>query len=122
MSQSISFGSTPIALIIDDDAVFRVTVGDYLEEAGFDVQEAEDGHSGLAAFEKLCPDIILLDVMMPDMDGFTLCKKLRDSSESNNVPILMITGNDDIESVRYYCRHEPVNQLWFNTYSIDHRR
>ncbi len=91
--------ATPIALIIDDDAVFRVTTLDYLEEAGFDAREAEDGLSGLTAFDKLDADIVLLDVMMPDMDGFTVSKKLRASPKGEHVPILMITGADDIESV-----------------------
>ncbi len=92
--------ATPTALIIDDDAVIRVTVEDYLEEAGFDVREAQDGASGLAAFEELIPDIVLLDVMMPDMDGFTVCEKLRVLPEGEHVPILMVTGSEDIESVR----------------------
>lgn len=100
MSTPITADRTPIALIIDDDVVIRVAVQDYLEEAGFDVREAQDGRSGLAAFEALKPDIVLLDVMMPDMNGFTVCEKLRASAAGEHVPILMVTGNEDIESVR----------------------
>ena len=60
---------------------------------------AEDGGSGIVAFEALTPDIVLLDVMMPDVSGFTVCEQLRASSAGAHVPILMITGNEDVDSV-----------------------
>ncbi len=53
----------------------------------------------LSIFENLQPDIILLDVVMPKMDGFETCKRLRQSPRGANVPIVMITGLDDLESI-----------------------
>ena len=87
------------ALIIDDDVVTRIALQDYLVEAGFDVCEAEDGRSGLVAFEESNPDIVLLDVSMPGIDGFETCRRLRAMEQGRHVPILMMTGHDDVESV-----------------------
>ena len=89
----------PSALVIDDDAVLRITIADYLEEAGFVVFEAEDGPAGLAAFTANRPDIVLPDVSMPQMDGLMVCRKLRTMPTGEHAPILMVTGNDDSESV-----------------------
>ena len=87
------------ALVIDDDIVMRIALQDYLSEAGFVVTEAADGLSGLAQFEKVNPDIVLLDVSMPGIDGFDTCRRLRATVSGRHVPILMMTGHDDVDSV-----------------------
>ena len=69
----------PIVVIIDDDAALRVIVREVLAQAGFAVEEAADGEQGLAVIESVLPDIVLLDVMMPKLDGFALCAQLRAS-------------------------------------------
>ena len=61
---------TPLALIVDDDAVNRLMARAALESAGWSVEEAENGREALAAFQQLHPDVVLLDIMMPEMDGF----------------------------------------------------
>ena len=86
-------------LMIDDDAVIRIATQQHLEGAGFEIHEAEDGLSGLVAFEEKQPDIVILDVNMPDMDGFTICTGIREIPAGKDVPILMITGEDDIEFI-----------------------
>ena len=87
------------ALVIDDDAVLRIAIEDCLDEAGFVVVEAEGGVAGLSAFRARLPDIVLLDVMMPDLDGFEVCTRLRATADGEHVPILMMTGNDDVASI-----------------------
>ena len=86
-------------LIVDDDAVTRVDVQDYLAEAGFEVHEAASGAAGLERFERLRPDFVLLDVRMPGMDGFAVCERLRGSAAGLHTLIVMLTGLDDAESV-----------------------
>lgn len=86
-------------LVIDDDIVTRAAIEDYLAEAGYDVIEAENGIEGLRAFELNTPDIVLLDVSMPGMDGYDVCRHLRNSPLGCHVPIVMMTGHDDAASV-----------------------
>ncbi len=89
----------PLVLIIDDDLTTQVLASRFLEKAGFRVLAATSGQEGLEVFEQSHPDIILLDVEMPEMDGFTVCKKLRAMHQGKNIPILMITALDDVESI-----------------------
>jgi diguanylate cyclase (GGDEF)-like protein len=70
-----------------------------MEREGLRIAEAEDGKECLAFFNRLCPDVILLDALMPVMDGFTTCARLRELPGGDNVPILLITGLRDEKSV-----------------------
>jgi DNA-binding response OmpR family regulator len=88
-----------LILIIDDDAGHRLIARKSLEQAGFMVEEAEDGKQGLLAVKKTRPDLVLLDVMMPKFDGYDVCVELRRDPESMNLPVLMVTALDDIESI-----------------------
>ena len=99
MSNGQPSNKCPTALVIDDDMAQRVMIREALEQAGFVVEEAEDGEQGMAAIERIRPDIVLLDVMMPVLDGFTVCRKLRRLPRFMELPVLMVTGLDDIESV-----------------------
>jgi diguanylate cyclase (GGDEF)-like protein/PAS domain S-box-containing protein len=77
----------------------RMLARETLEQAGFVVEEAGDGQAGLEAFEALSPDVVLLDVIMPVLDGFETCAALRALPHGARVPILMMTGLDDSESI-----------------------
>jgi CheY-like chemotaxis protein len=90
---------TPLALIVDDDAVNRLMARAALESAGWSVEEAENGREALAAFQQLHPDVVLLDIMMPEMDGFAACAALRTLPEGAHTPILIMTGLDDYGSI-----------------------
>jgi len=70
-----------------------------LEQSGFEVAEAEDGSKAVESFGSIRPDIVLMDVEMPNMDGFLACAALRRLPEGQDTPILMVTGHDDVESV-----------------------
>jgi signal transduction histidine kinase len=91
--------SYPLVLIIDDDKFMRMQLHCMLEAEGYQIIEATDGEEGLAACAQYAPDIILLDAMMPVMDGFTCCHQLRRLPESARIPVLMITSLEDQESV-----------------------
>ena len=91
--------NTPLALIVDDDAVNRLMARAALESSGWRVEEAENGREALAAFQQLHPDVVLLDIMMPEMDGFTACAALRKLPGGEHTPVLIMTGLDDYDSI-----------------------
>jgi two-component system, OmpR family, response regulator len=79
-------------LVIDDDAHIREVVSFALKKAGFQVETAGDGSSGLAAARSLMPDLVILDILMPELDGLAVCRELRTSSE---VPIIFLSSVDE---------------------------
>lgn len=79
-------------LVVDDDPHIRQIVRMALARAGFAISEAPDGLSGLEAFAQVKPDLVLLDVLMPELDGIEVCKRLRAISQ---VPILFLSSRDD---------------------------
>ncbi|MCL2424943.1 MAG: response regulator transcription factor [Oscillospiraceae bacterium] len=79
-------------LIIEDDGNIAELLRLYLEKDGFSVTIAEDGEAGLIAFEQSRPDLILLDIMLPLLDGWGVCKEIRKAS---NVPIIMLTAKGE---------------------------
>ncbi|HLW25007.1 MAG TPA: EAL domain-containing protein [Steroidobacteraceae bacterium] len=91
--------SSPSVLIIDDDPGARMLLGAALEMAGFRVSNAADGTSALTEFRSQPADCVILDVVMPGMNGFETCAALRAMPECRHVPILMQTSLDDMESV-----------------------
>jgi PAS domain S-box-containing protein len=89
-----------LILVVDDDAATRFMTRAALEQgAQHKVVEAEDGLPAITLFQQEQPDIILLDVMMPGMDGFTACMQLRQLPNGEHTPILMMTGLEDMESI-----------------------
>jgi DNA-binding response OmpR family regulator len=91
MSRASSNGSAGRVLVVEDDEGIREMLKYNLSSAGFTVQEASDGASGLRTARTARPDLILLDLMLPGMSGFDFCRALRKSSR---VPIIMITAKD----------------------------
>ena len=87
------------ALVADDDEGTRFLVRMALEDDGWVVEEAEDGLRACAAVEERRPDLVLLDVEMPELDGFETCARLRRLAGGAGLPIVMITGADDQASI-----------------------
>jgi DNA-binding response OmpR family regulator len=81
-----------LVLVVDDDIRMLRMIRRMLELEGFQVLVASSGEAALKIFEKETPDIVLLDIMMPDMDGYTVCQHIREFSQ---VPIIMVTARDD---------------------------
>ena len=86
-------------LIVDDDRAMRLLLRMAMEEEGYTVIEAKDGEQCLVEFVRHQPQVVLLDAVMPGMDGFTCCQQLRQRPEAQEVPVLMITVLDDSDSV-----------------------
>ncbi|MGB5963711.1 MAG: response regulator [Coleofasciculaceae cyanobacterium] len=92
----------PLVLIVDDDQFMRIQLRHAMEQSGYQVAQASDGDQAISIYLDRQPDIVLLDAMMPIMDGFACCQLLRNLGNSqlaSNLPILMITALEDQESV-----------------------
>jgi CheY-like chemotaxis protein len=92
-------GSTDI-LIVDDDVAGRTIMAKMLREKGWPVRQAGNGLEALALLEQRIPGLILLDLLMPEMDGITLLSRLRKSPQFHNVPVVVITSKDLTEAER----------------------
>ena len=90
----------PLIMVVDDDRSMRMLLNMAIEELDYQVTEAKNGEQCLAEYADRQPDLILLDAMMPDIDGFTCCQKIRSSPGGDRLPILMITALDDPESIQ----------------------
>jgi predicted signal transduction protein with EAL and GGDEF domain/FixJ family two-component response regulator len=91
--------SRGVVLVADDDPVMRLLMLEMLEGVNLDAIEAEDGAQAVKFARECAPDLILMDVEMPRMDGFAACRAIRDSENGATVPIVMVTGGDDLEAV-----------------------
>ncbi|WP_348697002.1 EAL domain-containing protein [Duganella fentianensis] len=88
-----------LVLVADDDPVMRMLMLEMLGQVGLDTAEAEDGAQALASFRRLQPDLVMLDVEMPVMDGLAVCRAIRQQEQHASVPIIMVTGADELASV-----------------------
>jgi len=82
-------------LVVDDESVLVETIAYNLEQAGYQVITAADGKSALQAAHRELPDLIILDIMLPEMDGLEVCRQLRRESSTATTPIMMLTAKDD---------------------------
>jgi DNA-binding response OmpR family regulator len=90
-------------LVVDDDPRLLHIVAMYLGIEGFDVATASNGEEGLREVDAHRPDLIILDIMMPGMDGIEACRRIRSNPETGDIPILMfsaLSGDDDVERAR----------------------
>jgi CheY-like chemotaxis protein len=87
-------------LIMDDDTSFRAGIREVLERSGYAVAEAADGPEGLAKVETFRPDVILLDVLMPNLDGCEVCQRLKANPPTAHIAVLFVTAVKD-EAVRH---------------------
>lgn len=90
----------PVVLIVDDEDYIREMLNLMLQLHGYQVEEAENGKDALNVIQTSKPDVIILDVMMPNMDGITLCKNLRQEPETANLPIIMLSGKTHLGAER----------------------
>ncbi len=89
----------PRVLLVDDDEVNLLLTAIALRERGFDITEATGGEDALRMMAEWSPDVIVLDAMMPELDGFDTCRRLREMPGFESTPVLMLTGLDDEASI-----------------------
>lgn len=90
---------TPKILIIDDEQDIVETLQFTLETDGYECYTAFDGEEGLRLAKELHPDLIILDVMMPKMNGFKICRLLKYDNSYKNIPIFMLTARSQVEDI-----------------------
>ena len=99
MNKPNSQPETPgVILIVDDAPENRLLIGAQLRSDGYQILEAEDGRKGIEMARQHDPDIIVLDVMMPDMNGFEVCRTVRADEQISAIPIIMVTALSNVES------------------------
>ncbi len=81
-------------LVVDDEPMVRDVLARYLTQDGFEVETAPDGEAGLAAFESARPDLVLLDLMLPRIDGFEVFRRMRESGSTS--PVIMLTARGEV--------------------------
>src|SRR5438445_4235112 len=86
-------------LIIDDAPANIQTLSTILKERGYDINIATDGRQGLELLERIRPDLILLDIMMPEMDGFETCQRIKASTAWREIPIVFLTAKTDTADI-----------------------
>ena len=97
-SDTQKYEERPIVVLADDDPSIRLMIRHVLESEDFDIVEASDGLEAIKAVEKHHPALILLDAVMPGIDGFTTCQQIKEKGHTD-IPVMMITGLDDDASV-----------------------
>ena len=107
-------------LIVDDDAMMRMLMHDALDNGYYEITESESGEDALQRIQAEPPDIVLLDVKMPGMDGFEVCTQIREKYDDNNISIVVVTGLDDSESIEKAFElgatafiNKPINPVTF---------
>jgi CheY-like chemotaxis protein len=106
-------------LIVEDDERMREMLRRTLEKGGWTVAEATNGRTGLLALEQNAPNLILLDLMMPEMDGFQFMQELRRSAVWRQIPVIVITSKDLTDEDRKRLNGEVTRILKKGAYSID---
>ncbi len=96
-------------LVVDDDPDLVETIGIMLESKGFEVGKAYDGVEAEEAIKTRCPDLMILDVMMPRKDGYQLCKELKQNSATKGIPIIMLTAVGDAVPTTAYTHREGMS-------------
>lgn len=120
--ENIKKGKYKIA-VIEDDEVMSKSISEELEDAGFEVIKALDGEEGLQLVFKEKPDLVLLDIVMPKMDGMTMLGKLRasesDPEYGHSVPVILLTNlNADDKIMREILRDEPAYYLVKSNWTV----
>jgi len=100
MTTSTEIRKEPLILIADDDPTHRMVLQEVLQQTGFRVLTAPNGQAALDIYNKVNPDVVLLDVDMPLVDGFEVCEAIRAEESVRQTPIFIVTGLEDDESVK----------------------
>jgi len=117
--KAINMSETKKILIVDDEAVLLNLLSSKLHQHGFNVVEARDGEEGLQKALEEHPDLILLDIIMPKMDGITVLKKLRQHDWGKAVPVIVLSNLNTAESVEKSLANGAYDYLVKIDYTLD---
>jgi two-component system sensor histidine kinase ChiS len=108
-------------LVVDDNEINLKLISKILELGGYQVATARSGRDALEMIRTRMPDLAILDVMMPDMDGYELCTSLRQPPIAAKIPIVMLTALND-ETERALAVKAGANDLWSKPFEMDEMR
>lgn len=103
--------SKPLILIIEDEGLLSRMYSKKLIKDGYDCEVAENGEEGLKVAKEKKPDLIICDIMMPKMDGITVLSKLKESSDTKEIPVIMLTNLSDEEYIEKALEMGAVSYL-----------
>ncbi len=95
----MSENTTKNLLVVDDERDYRELLAGLLREQGYQVRTAENGADGMKALAESVPDMLLLDLNLPDTDGYALCQRIRADRQFGRLPIIMITVQSEMQQV-----------------------
>lgn len=98
-------------LIIEDDKFIRDLIGQQLLKEGYDISEAIDGNEGLELLKKESPDLILLDIILPGMDGFSFLAQIKSEEKTKNIPVIILSNLGQKEDVEKGIKMGAVDYL-----------
>ncbi len=106
-------------LIVEDEMSIKKALAIKLEEAGFEVFESSDGKEGLEMALETKPDLVLLDIIMPKMDGLTLLKHLRADKKGRNIPVIVLSNLNDEEKIEESIKNNIFDYLIKTDWKIE---
>lgn len=106
-------------LFIEDEEALQKSLAKALEIEGYTVISAYDGRAGIDTALKEGPDLILLDLILPQIDGFEVLKKLKTTAETKNIPVIILTNLEQVQSVEKIIEYGPLNYLVKANYTLD---
>lgn len=106
-------------LVVEDDTALRRILQDKLTTENFSVLTAADGEAALTVFFKNLPDLILLDIYMPKMNGIEMLEKLRSDKRGENVPVLLLTNDDDPQDIKQTLKNNATDFLIKTDWSLE---
>jgi CheY-like chemotaxis protein len=109
-------------LVVDDEAVVRSLVTATLADEGWDLREAADGEEALAAVAAERPDVIVLDLMMPKLDGFAVLERLQEASDTRTIPVIVLTARSLSDEDRGWLNERAVALMVKSSYSAGELR
>ena len=123
MEKNEIYGRQPLILIVDDTVKNLQILGTILKEENYKIAVANNGNQAILAANEIKPDLILLDVMMPELDGFETCKKLKSLSETKDIPIIFLTAKVETEDIIEGFKAGAVDYITkpFNSYELKAR-
>lgn len=90
--------SKPLVMVVDDNLITIKLMKRYLNAAGYEVASAEDGLDCLQKLEEIRPDVIVMDVMMPKMDGYQATQKIKENEKTKDIPVVIVTALNDVSN------------------------
>lgn len=106
-------------LFIEDESALQRTIGDILKSKDYKVTKALDGESGLRSAKEERPDLILLDLILPRMDGFKVLKGLKASEETKDIPVIILTNLEETEDIQKALELGATTYLVKSSYTLE---